>query len=313
MNPWLKFVSKRLAGLVVVFFAASFLVFSLLYLAPGSPISFLLGNRSGTPEQIAAIRAQYHLDDPFLTRYAAWLGGILHGDLGQSIVYRQDVAALIGARIPTTAALVGYASVIILIVGVAIGLLAALRPGWVDATLRGGMTVALSTPPFVVGVLLILVFALSLGWFPVFGAGRGFADTVWHLTLPALALAGGGAAFLGRITRAATRGELARDHVETARARGLGESRVITRHVVRNALIPVVTVAGLTVASLVAGAVVVESVFAVDGLGSLLVRAILQRDFVVVQALVLLLVVTFIVINTIVDVIYLLVDPRIKA
>lgn len=275
-------------------------------------MAFLLGNRSGTPEQIAAIRAQYHLDDPFLLRYLSWLGDALTGDFGSSLVYRQEVAALIGSRVATTVLLVIYATVLISAGGIAMGLLAGLRGGRVDTAIGVLSSLFLATPPFVIGVLLAIVFAVGLGWFPVFGPGEGLLDRLYHLTLPAITLSLASAAFLARITRASVREELNREHVETARARGFAERHIVRRHVLRNASIPVVTVTGLNIAGLIAGSVVVENIFALDGLGSLFVRAILQRDFAIVQAVVLVLVTAFVLINLLVDLCYSALDPRLS-
>ncbi|QIK64787.1 ABC transporter permease [Leucobacter viscericola] len=284
----------------------------MLYLAPGSPLSFVLGPRGGTPEQIAKVTEQYHLDDPFFVRYFAWIGDLLQGNLGDSVVYRQPVADLIQGRIGTTVALIALATIIIAIVGVGLGLFASLKGGWADHAVTTVATLGLATPAFVIGVALISVFAVGLGWFPTNGSGSGGLDTLYHLILPAIALAVASTAYQARITRASVLEEEGREHVQTAVARGLRPRIIIRRHVLRNALIPITTVLGLTIATLIAGAVVVESVFALDGLGSLLVRAILQRDFAVVQAVILVLVVAFVVINAIVDFLYTLIDPRIK-
>ncbi|QIM19857.1 ABC transporter permease [Leucobacter coleopterorum] len=284
----------------------------MLYLAPGSPLSFVLGPRGGTPEQIARVTEQYHLDDPFFVRYFAWIGDLLQGNLGDSVVYRQPVADLIQGRIGTTVALIALATIIIAIVGVGLGLFASLKGGWADYAVTTVATLGLATPAFVIGVALISVFAVGLGWFPTNGSGSGGLDTLYHLILPAIALAVASTAYQARITRASVLEEEGREHVQTAVARGLRSRIIIRRHVLRNALIPITTVLGLTIATLIAGAVVVESVFALDGLGSLLVRAILQRDFAVVQAVILVLVVAFVVINAIVDFLYTLIDPRIK-
>ena len=307
----LAYALKRFGSLLLVLLVTSFLVFGLLYLAPGTPLSFLLGPRGGTPEQIAAVTAKYHLDEPFLARYAAWLGDVLHGDFGQSIVYRQDVSDMIGGRIGTTVMLVAIAAVVIAVVGIAVGTYAALKGGSIGSSISSLASVALSTPVFVIGVALISVFAVALGWFPVFGSGSGGLDTLYHLTLPAIALSVGSAAYLIRITRASVDEERGREHVQTAVARALPRTVVIRRHILRNAMIPITTVLGLTIASLVAGSVVVENVFAIDGLGSLLVKAILQRDFAVVQAVVLVMVFGFVIINAVVDVLYSVIDPRI--
>lgn len=306
------FLLRRLGSLLLVLFVTSFVVFGMLYLAPGSPLSFVLGPRGGTPEQIAKVTEQYHLDDPFFVRYFAWIGDLLQGNLGDSVVYRQPVADLIQGRIGTTVALIALATIIIAIVGVGLGLFASLKGGWADHAVTTVATLGLATPAFVIGVALISVFAVGLGWFPTNGSGSGGVDTLYHLILPAVALAVASTAYQARITRASVLEEEGREHVQTAVARGLRPRIIIRRHVLRNALIPITTVLGLTIATLIAGAVVVESVFALDGLGSLLVRAILQRDFAVVQAVILVLVVAFVVINAIVDFLYTLIDPRIK-
>lgn len=306
------FLLKRTGGLLLVLLITSFVVFGMLYLAPGSPISFVLGPRGGTAEQIARVTAQYHLDDPFAVRYFSWIRDVVSGDLGDSVVYRQPVADLIGGRIGTTVALIALATLIIAVVGVGLGLIASLKGGWADQVITTLATLGLATPAFVIGVALISVFAVGLGWFPTNGSGSGGLDTLYHLALPAVALAVASAAYQARITRASVLEEEGREHVQTAVARGLRPRIIIRRHILRNALIPITTVLGLTVATLIAGAVVVENVFALDGLGSLLVRAILQRDFAVVQAVILVLVVAFVVINAIVDFLYTIIDPRIQ-
>ena len=306
-----SYALKRLGGLLLVLFVTSFLVFGLLYLAPGSPLSFILGPRGGTPEQITAVTEKYHLNQPFIVRYFSWLGDLLHGDFGQSIVYRQNVSDMIGGRVGTTALLVTISAVLIAVTGVTLGTVAALRGGTTGTVISTLASIALSTPVFVIGVALITVFAVTLNWFPVFGSGSGGLDRLYHLVLPALALSFGSAGYLTRITRASDEEERRREHVQTAVARALPGAVVIRRHILRNALIPITTVLGLTIASLIAGAVVVENVFAIDGLGSLLVKAILQRDFAVVQAVVLVLVFGFVIINAIVDVLYTVIDPRI--
>ena len=307
----LRYALSRLGSLLLVLLVTSFLVFGLLYIAPGSPLSFLLGPRGGTPEQIAQVTARYHLDDPFFVRYVAWLGDVLHGDLGQSIVYRQPVSDMISSRIGVTVELVAIAAVIIAIAGVGFGTLASLRGKTLGSAISSLAAVALSTPVFVIGVALISVFAVALGWFPVFGSGTEGVDRLSHLALPAVALSVGGAAYLVRITRASVDEERGKEHVQTAIVRALPRPVVIRRHILRNALVPITTVLGLSIASLIAGSVVVENVFAIDGLGSLLVKAILQRDFDVVQAVELVLVVGFVVVNAVVDVLYGFIDPRI--
>ena len=308
-----RWTALRLGRTLVTLLASSFAIFGALYLAPGSPLGFLTGGRGLPPEQLAALKAQYHLDRPFLVRYWDWVTAAAHGDFGRSIVYRTDVGALIGPRAGSTVLLVVYASVLIIGFGVALGVLAAVRGRLADNLVALGTTIGVATPSFVVAVVLIAVFAVDLGWFPVFGSGRAFPDRLWHLTLPAAALAISGLAYVSQTTQAAVRGELHREHADTARARGIPERLVVRRHVVRNALIPIVTVSGLSVAALIAGVAVVEQAFGLNGIGSELVAAVSAKDFAVVQAISLILVATFILTNAIVDVLYVLVDPRLRA
>ncbi|GGT65833.1 ABC transporter permease [Streptomyces atratus] len=306
----IRFLLGRLVGLLLTLWISSFVVFAALYLAPGDPISFLTGGREVSPLTLAELRHQYQLDQPFLVRYADWLGGVLHGHLGQSIVAHQDVSTLIGARAQTSALLVGYAAVLIILGGIAAGTIAALFKGPLDSGITLGTTVGLALPSFVTAIALISVFAVDVRWFPVFGDGSGLLDRLWHLTLPAIALAVSSSALIARITRGALREELGREHVETARSRGIPRRKILRRHVLRNGMIPVTTVAGITVAGLVAGSVVVERAFNLNGLGSFLVQSVAANDFPAVQAVVLLMVAVFVILSTVVDLLYPLIDPR---
>jgi peptide/nickel transport system permease protein len=305
-----RFLLLRLVGLVGVLLASSFIIYGALFLAPGSPESVLIGGRSVSPATVAAIRAEYHLDSPFLVSYVQWLAGVLHGDLGRSLSFRQDVAGLVWSRIPTTLALTLYASLIIVFWGVALGVLAAVRGGRLDRGVLIGTSLAAATPSFVAAIGLITVFAVKLRWLPVFGAGSGIADRIEHLTLPAIALAFAWIGLLGRVTRSAMIDQLGREHVETARSRGIPEIRLVLRHGLRNALVPISTIAGLAVAGLLSGAVIVEDAFGLNGLGSLLLQSVLAKDFPVVQAICLILVAAFVVVNTVVDGLYGVIDPR---
>jgi peptide/nickel transport system permease protein len=255
---------------------------------------------------------RYHLDEPFLVRYWDWLTGALHGDFGISIGQRQEVSSLIAARIGTTLELVAYASLIILIVGVALGVVAGLRPGGVDTVVLVVTTVLAALPAFVASTLLISTFSVSLGWFPALGNGDGVFGRIQHLTLPAIALAAASLALVARVTRTSVRGEMQGEHVQTAVSRGLPQRTIVRRHVLRNAAIPITTVAGITIASLIALAAVVERAFSLNGLGSYLVAAAESKDFAVVQAISLVLVTVFVVLNTIVDLLYAVLDPRVK-
>jgi peptide/nickel transport system permease protein len=307
-----RFLLRRLLMLIATLFVSSFIIFSSLYLAPGNPIATLSGGRSLPPESIALLEERFHLDEPFLVRYFQWLGDVLHGDLGVSIGLRQDVSDLIAARVGTTLALVAYASVIILVLGIGLGLLGGLRRGRVDTGVLVVTTVLASLPAFVASTFLIGVFSVRLGWFPAFGTGEGALAQVRHLTLPAVALAAASLALVARVTRTSVREELAREHVQTATSRGLSRSVVVRRHVLRNAAIPITTVAGITIASLIAVAAVVERAFSLNGLGAYLVSAAASKDFAVVQAISLVLVTVFVVLNTVVDLLYAVLDPRVE-
>lgn len=307
----MRFPAARLVGLVVTLLVSSFLIFVSLYLSPGDPIATLSGGRTIPPEAVQALSQQYHLDEPFFTRYLAWLGDVIRGDLGQSLVFNATVSDLLTARVGTTVVLVAMASVLIFGVGITLGVVAGVRGGLLDKGLLVTTVIGQAIPSFVAAIALIWLFAVRLDWFPAIGSGEGFVDRLHHLTLPAVALALAYLAYVARVVRAATREELGREHVETARARGLSSSQIVRRHVVRNAMIPIVTVSGLTVAGLLAATVVVERAFNLDGLGSLLVDAVVRKDVAVAQAVSLVLVTAFVVINTLVDLLSRVLDPRV--
>ncbi|HEY7830203.1 MAG TPA: ABC transporter permease [Solirubrobacteraceae bacterium] len=305
-------VLRRLLRTLVTLLVSSFLIFAALYLTPGSPLAFLTHGHSLSPEAIHSIEAQYHLNKPFLERYWLWLTGLLHGDLGRSTITREPVTTLLSPRIGVTLLLVAMGALLIVSGGIVLGVLAGVRGRRTDGVVLTVTTIGLAIPSFVTATILINYLALKLGWFPVYGAGSGFADRVWHLTLPAISLALGLVAYVALITRAAVRVEMGSDHSETARSRGLREGLVIRRHVVRNALLPIVTVSGITVASLVAGVAVVEKAYELPGIGAYLVDSVSNNDFPVVQAICLILVVVYVVVNAVVDVTYLLLDPRLR-
>ncbi|GIG61602.1 ABC transporter permease [Longispora fulva] len=308
----IRFLIRRLLELTGTLVAASFLVFGAVYLAPGKPETFLLGGRSATPEAKAAIRAQYHLDDPFLVQYYKWLGQVLTGDLGRSVQYRRPVLGLIEARLPSTLLLIAMALVLVVVFGIGLGWLSALRGGATDKAVLVGTSVAVGTPSFVAAIVLIWLFSVSLGWFPSTGSGAGLADMVYHLTLPATALALYWVGVLARVTRTTMLDEMGRDHVTVARSRGIGESAVIRRHVFRNALGGIATMSGLTVSGLVVSTVLVEAAFGLGGLGNLLQSSVSVKDFPVVQAISLLIVALFVVVNLVVDLTFPLIDPRVR-
>jgi peptide/nickel transport system permease protein len=307
----LRFLAGRLVALAITLLLASMAIYGAMFLAPGSPLAFLTRGRTLSPEELDAIAAQYHLNEPVWRQYLYWLSGVLHGDLGTSILQKAPVTSLIGERAVNTLWLVACASILILTVGLTVGIIAGLKPGWLDTSLMLTATAAMAVPAFVAAIILILIFAVNLQLFPVFGQGEGFSDRIYHLVLPSVALALASVAYVARLTRAAIRSEAASDHVQTAVSRGLPQRTIVSRHILRNALIPIVTVAGLTIGGLIAGAVVIEQVFQLNGLGSYLVEAVGSKDFPVVQAISLILVASFIVLNTVVDLLYAALDPRI--
>ncbi|MEV4258494.1 ABC transporter permease [Spirillospora sp. NPDC049652] len=306
------FLVKRLAGMAATLFATSLAVFGSIYLAPGDPATFLMKGRPATAETLRAIRDQYHLNDPFAVQYGKWLGGVLTGDFGRSVQFRQDVGGLIGARLPTTLWLVAYGALLILVAGLALGAVAALRRGVTDRLVLIGTGMATATPAFVAAIGLITVFSVKLHWFPAFGDGTGFGGRISHLTLPAVALALTFAGLLARVTRSSMLEALARDHVEVARARGVPGATVVRRHVLRNSLGPISTVTGTVVAGLLVSTSIVETAFGLSGVGQLLVSSVTVKDFPVVQAVSLLVVVAFVVANLLVDLFQPLIDPRVK-
>ena len=306
-----RFFARRLAMLLVSLLVASFLIFAAMYLAPGNPISALSGGRSLPPASMAVLEQRYHLNDPFFVQYWYWLSGALHGNLGISIALRENVSTLIASRIWTTAGLVAYASVLIMIFGIGLGILSGLRRGLVDTGTLLLTAVSAAIPGFVAAIVLILVFAVNLGWFPALGNGTGLIGNLRHLTLPAVALAISSLAIVARVTRAAVRTEAGREHVQTAVSRGIPARLRIRRHVLRNAAIPITTITGITIASLIALDAVIETAFSLNGLGAYLVQSAQSKDLAVVQGISLVLVTAFVVVNLIVDLLYAVLDPRV--
>lgn len=304
---------RRVGGMLLTLLIASFIIFAAMYAAPGDPVTFLIGNPENlTPERIASVRAQYHLDEPMLAQYWHWVSGVVTGDFGRSFQYHQPVAAILAARVPITLALVGYASVLLAIGGIGLGVLAAVRRGKpTDTAIVGGTTLAASIPSFVLGIALVALFAVQLGWFPVAGAGAGGLDRLWALTLPALTLAIGALAIVSRVTRQSMIEQFSSEHVEAARATGLAERFVVRDHVLRGSWGPIITMVALVIASMIAGTVAVETVFGISGVGSLLVDAINTHDFPVVQSVLLFMVVAYMIVTTVVDLLLPVLDPRI--
>jgi peptide/nickel transport system permease protein len=308
----MRSLAWRLLGLLVTLIAGSFLIFAALYIAPGDPVAFLTGGRNLPPAALEALRQQYHLNEPFLIRYWDWVTAAVHGNLGTSIVYGQPISQIVAPAAETTAVLIAMASTLSLVAGVGMGIIGTAKNRAIDTSVVVLTAAAVAMPGFLVALLLATVFAVKLGWFPLLGNGTGVGGTLYHLVLPAVALAVSSSAFLARVTRASARTEQRREFVETARARGMPERDVFTRHVLRNAMLPIITTTGLTIIGLLASTIVVENVFSLNGLGSVLITAVQQKDFPVVQAVSLIYVVTFFLISIIVDLLYTRLDPRVR-
>lgn len=304
-------VAGKLAGLLLTLFLASLLVFFSRFLVPGDPVSFLLRGRKPSAEAVAQVTAQYGLDLPPWQQYLRWIGGVVQGDFGRSLQYRQDVGVVLGERLPVTLTLVVMAGLIIAVVGLTMGAIAALNHGkTLDRAILIGLTVLGAIPSFVGSIVLIAIFSVQLGWFPSFGSGEGFGDMIYHLILPSIALAIVFIVLVGKVTRSAMVEQLSREHVEVATSRGLGRMTVLRRHVLRNSLGPILTVSGVLVAGLIVASSIVEAAFGIAGVGSLLVQSVDRLDFPVVQAIVLLVVTAFVLMNAIVDILEPWIDPR---
>jgi peptide/nickel transport system permease protein len=307
------FVLRRLAVLAVLLVVLSFFVFSLLYIAPGDEASSLLGMTPRTPETMRVLQEKYHLNEPFVTQYWIWARDAARFHFGNSAETSLPVTEELKARLPTSLFLGMYAYILTVVFGVGLGIVAALhRRTAVDRGIVGAGMVALSMPAFVSGIFLIYLFAIVVAWFPVAGSGQGFLDQVWHLTLPAVALALTGLAYLLKHTRAAVMGVLDQDYVTFARARGLSGGRVMFVYVLRNALIPVVTISGLLLTFVITGAVLVEVTFSLPGIGRLLVQSATSQDLPMIQGVAIIIAVVVMVVNLLTDLVYVAVDPRIR-
>jgi peptide/nickel transport system permease protein len=307
------FVARRLLALAVLLAVVSFAVFALLYVTPGDAEKILLGTQTATPEALQAVRDQYHLDDSFLSQYWLWLTHAVQLDFGTSIATTLPVTDEIGARLRVSLFLGAYAYVLTMVAGIGLGIVAALRHRTVvDRGIAAVSVIGLSTPAFASGILLLYLFAIVLPWFPAAGQGVGFWDEVWHMTLPAVALAISGTALVVKHTRAAMINVLEQDYLTFARARGLSWWRILLAYGLRNALIPVVTIGGLVLAFMITGAILVEVAFSLPGIGSLLVESVTTKDLPMVQGVTLVIAVVILVANLLADLLYLVVDPRIR-
>jgi ABC-type dipeptide/oligopeptide/nickel transport system permease component len=307
---------RRLLLALPVLFGVSLLVFAVLHLAPGDPAAIMLGAQA-TKEDVVRLHRDLGLDQPLVVQYVRWMGHVLQGDLGRSIPLGRAVLPEVLLRFKATLVLTAGALLIAILLGLAAGIVSAVKQyTWLDRISMGVAVTGVSLPVFWTGIMLILLFALQLRWFPSSGMsspyGSGVADVLWHLVLPAVTLGTASAAALARLTRSSVLEIIRQDYVRSARAKGLAERAVIARHVLKNAINPIITVLGLQVGFLLGGAILTETVFSWPGLGSMMVRAIQARDYPLVQGGVLLIATSFVLVNLIVDLLYAVFDPRIR-
>jgi peptide/nickel transport system permease protein len=310
------FLLRRLALIVPTLFFVSVLIFGLQQLLPGDPALALAGE-DANPEVIAYLRHKYHLDEPLPVRYALWIEGVAHGDLGESIRIKEPVLDLIVEKLPVTGELAFFALVIALAIGVPAGIIAAVKN---NTVIDYGATMAalwgLSIPNFWLGILLILLFSVELDWLPASGfvsPEQNLKQNLLTLIMPAFVLGNAIAAVMMRHTRSAMLQVLGADYVRTARAKGLSEKRVVLRHALRNALVPVVTLGALEFGGLLSGAVLTEQIFSIPGFGKLIVDAVFNRDYAVVQGVVLCTAMAYMLLNLLADVAYVLINPRLRS
>jgi len=306
---------RRLLGTIPVMLVVAVFIFLMLRLTPSDPAAIIAGDNA-TTEQVSKIRGQLGLDRPMIEQFFIWSAKLMTGDLGESFFFKKTVASLISERIEPTLSLAFFTILIAVCVAVPLGVLAAHRHGsWIDRIVMGFSVLGFSVPVFVVGYLLIYLFAVYLNWLPVQGYQRiseGVGGWVQRLILPAVTLSVIYIALIARMTRTSVLEVLSEDYIRTARAKGQSERKVLFRHALRNAAVPIVTVIGLGIALLIGGVVVTESVFTIPGLGRLTVDAVLARDYPTIQAVILLFSFVYVMINLAVDMIYTLLDPRIR-
>jgi peptide/nickel transport system permease protein len=311
----LQFLAKRLAAIIPTLFFVSILIFGLQQLLPGDPAIAMAGEERD-PNVIAYLRAKFHLDEPLPVRYGYWLKGVFHGDLGDSVRIQRPVTELILEKLPVTIELALLAMTIAVVIGVSAGIVSAVfKDTPVDYAANVFALWGLSTPNFWLGILLILLFAVKLGWLPASGYVSPFEDLRANLAsmiMPAFVLGNAFAAVLMRHTRSAMLQVLSSDYVRTARAKGLDERVVVLRHALRNALTPVITLGALGLGELLSGAVLTEQVFSIPGFGKLIVDAVFNRDYSVVQGVVLFTATVYVALNLLADIAYVLVNPRMR-
>ena len=312
----LTYVTKRLGSLCLSLIVASLVIFACIEIVPGDPASFMLGINA-QPDTIQALRVELGLDQSLAQRYLGWVGGLLGGDMGTSYTYRTPVSDIVSDRLQVSLPLALYALMLTVVVAFPVGILAAARRGSVtDITVMGATQLGVAIPNFWFAILMVILFAINLRWFSAGGFpgwDAGIFPAMKALTLPAIALALPQASILSRVMRSSLLDTLSEDYMRTARAKGLTRRQALWRHALRNAMIPVLTIIGLQFSFLLAGAIIIENVFFLPGLGRLVFQAITQRDLIVVESVVMLLVFAVILVNFLVDIAYAWVDPRLRA
>lgn len=309
-----KYIRKRLLMMVILLLGMTFIVFASLYIAPGDPAELAAGP-SATTAEVEAMRSYLGLDQPFLVQYGRYLWNLFHGNLGTSYLTRQPIVDELAVRLPNTLNLAVFSMLLACIVGIPLGIISALhKDTWVDNLLTTLSLIGISTPSFWLGTLLIIFFCVRLGWFPTGGMDHPFwtATGLRQVFLPGLSLSLQVMASFVRIGRSSMLDVLGSDYIRTAKSKGLSQRKITWVHALRNALIPLLTQMGTSFGGLLGGAIVTEQVFAINGIGTYLMNAISQRNYVVVQSTVLVIAFMFVVVNLIVDLLYVVVDPRIK-
>jgi len=309
------FLIRRILAVIPVLLVVSIIVFLMLRLTPGDPASNIAGE-SATTEDIAKLRVQLGLEEPLPVQFGIYIKNLLRGDFGESFYYKRSVISMVADSVEPTLSLALFTIVIACVIAVPLGTLAAFKQGsWLDRCVMGFSVVGFSVPVFVIGYVLIYVFSVKLGWFPVQGyqhLSEGIGGWAYRLILPSLTLSVIFIALIARMTRTSVLEVLNEDYIRTAKAKGLSQTRVLIKHALRNAAVPIVTVIGIAIAILMSGVVVTESVFVIPGLGSLTLDAIQGRDYPTVQALIILFSVVYVMINLFIDLIYTILDPRIR-
>ena len=309
----LKFIGKRLLQMILILFAASILIFVMVRVTPSDPIASMTKGKRISEDTKQALRQQYHLDKSMPEQYVIWITGALRGDLGDSFDKKQSVNSLIADRLPTTLQVVLMSSVLALVLSIPIGIICAVKMNTALDRLLSTLTlIFVASPVFLTGIVLVLVFALRLRWFPTFGSGKGFVENLYYLFLPSLALSLSMVALIARITRSNMIEQLNSGYAVTAVAKGIPFRKVVMKHCFKNTVIPLITVASIQIGTMIVGAVLVENVFALGGIGDVLISSIKSSDYPVVQGITLLLVALFALINLLVDIVYAFIDPRIR-